>query len=516
MEDVGFQGTGSRFGSRFESGSPILAKQLNDLSTGIQSSLPMPYLGEGTSVSFVPGGSLITSGNLDIPRKGKADQYFNQFKCIVEESPAVGGGTIWTLQIVSGSMIYADEHQAHQVSMTEVWSLSPVDIITGTDPKSIFTNHGGYCVLNTDLGADYGVYLLQTRSQDSEKFVNYLYVADTIDFNYPSTGFVAYGVDGDPPGINLPTTAYSLQVMEIAYISWDAENEVFDLNQELIGSQTLPVVEQIPQFKVDIINQNKDIETAPSWVVRVAKGSVLLAQGDDGCIGHEIIKDIDINCDPIGGLYPDSPWMSDGGYYGSISNDTDYDVWLFRIKTSGGITNSLWVGPHANYTHACPVVLPVNIDPGIDYTAQAIHIAGMEQPYAADVWVINQVIQGSITFPDYAPSTPFFVTKYGVGEWSVSEGTVNNILPDNINDVIPLATDGYVWLEVTFTSPEPTAVDSVLINAGDTIPDDTDSVGYIALAHIIGGESNQLVTGSLWSLRVQYGTTTPKYYFNRI
>lgn len=66
MEDVGFQGTGSRFGSRFESGSPILAKQLNDLATGIQSSLPMPYLGEGTSVSFVPGGSLITSNPADL------------------------------------------------------------------------------------------------------------------------------------------------------------------------------------------------------------------------------------------------------------------------------------------------------------------------------------------------------------------------------------------------------------------------------------------------------------------
>lgn len=66
MEDVGFQGTGSRFGSRFESGSPILAKQLNDLSTGIQSSLPMPYLGEGPSVSFVPGGSLITSNPTDL------------------------------------------------------------------------------------------------------------------------------------------------------------------------------------------------------------------------------------------------------------------------------------------------------------------------------------------------------------------------------------------------------------------------------------------------------------------
>jgi hypothetical protein len=61
MDDVGFNGTGSRFNSRFESGSPILAKQLNDLAAGLQASLPMPYLGDGASVSYTPGGSIITS-----------------------------------------------------------------------------------------------------------------------------------------------------------------------------------------------------------------------------------------------------------------------------------------------------------------------------------------------------------------------------------------------------------------------------------------------------------------------
>lgn len=60
MEDIGFSGSGSRFNSRFEAGSPITAKQLNSLADGIQASLPMPYLGDGVSVSFTPGGSLIT------------------------------------------------------------------------------------------------------------------------------------------------------------------------------------------------------------------------------------------------------------------------------------------------------------------------------------------------------------------------------------------------------------------------------------------------------------------------
>lgn len=60
MNDEGFNGAGSRFNSRFESGSPILAKQLNDLAAGLQASLPMPYLGDGAIVSYTPGGSTIT------------------------------------------------------------------------------------------------------------------------------------------------------------------------------------------------------------------------------------------------------------------------------------------------------------------------------------------------------------------------------------------------------------------------------------------------------------------------
>lgn len=73
MEDIGFNGSGSRFNSRFESGAPITAKQLNNLADGIQASLPIPYLGGGVSVSFTPGGSIITNlgtvktGNITYP-----------------------------------------------------------------------------------------------------------------------------------------------------------------------------------------------------------------------------------------------------------------------------------------------------------------------------------------------------------------------------------------------------------------------------------------------------------------
>ena len=66
ISDLGFSGSGSRFNARFGSGEPILAKQLNDLATGIQNGLAMPYLGEGQSISFTSGGTIITP--LDKPQ----------------------------------------------------------------------------------------------------------------------------------------------------------------------------------------------------------------------------------------------------------------------------------------------------------------------------------------------------------------------------------------------------------------------------------------------------------------
>jgi len=67
MNDSGFNGTGSRFNSRFEAGSPIYAKQLNDLAAGVQAALPQPYVGYGPSVSYTPGGGIIAGYMEDTP-----------------------------------------------------------------------------------------------------------------------------------------------------------------------------------------------------------------------------------------------------------------------------------------------------------------------------------------------------------------------------------------------------------------------------------------------------------------
>jgi len=156
MNDQGFQGTGSRFSSRFESGSPILAKQLNDLASGIQASLPMPYLGDGTSVSYLPGGSVITSN----PNTSFSSSGIVQFQVNLFSQPASsGGGTDWYVQIAKGIVI-TDILLGNSVSgsngtlndtgvKTGEFEIDKVAVYPtgsnndGTDTSSVWCNAGG-------------------------------------------------------------------------------------------------------------------------------------------------------------------------------------------------------------------------------------------------------------------------------------------------------------------------------------------------------------------------------------
>lgn len=105
MEDLGFNGSGSRFNSRFEAGSPIQAKQLNDLAAGIQASLPMPYLGEGPSVSFTPGGSVITDDRTRLEQTAPAATIVQQF-----QMRTVSVDEIARLQIAKGTVSFTQSN----------------------------------------------------------------------------------------------------------------------------------------------------------------------------------------------------------------------------------------------------------------------------------------------------------------------------------------------------------------------------------------------------------------------
>jgi hypothetical protein len=531
VNDEGFNGSGSRFNSRFEAGSPILAKQLNDLAAGLQASLPMPFLGDGQIVSYTPGGSLITQTDNDLGKNvNSAYEYLNQFHCQVEKV-----NTVWRLKIVNGTLIFGNEHQSDQEAMTDVAAGSPLNIVTGTDENSMWMNSDGYVEL-PGPAADCGVYLLQVQSNDSKKFINYVYACKDADFEFPSTGRVVYGAD-IPPGLDLPTTDWTLQVIQIAKITYTIETTSYSVEQLVIGSQTLPAIVKPFPFQVDVINVNADVEGSPSWTLRVAKG-VAISSPDpwgDSCINVEWVDVIDPGCSPYTGSYDDSLWTDNAGGIEDLNNSVDYDVYLFRvIETVDGVKEhnyKLWVGESTDYDDTvCPIVLPTAIAPAGDYVAQSIHIAYVSQPTASDVWVIEQITRGPITWPDYGTNCePFKVHRIGPSEtegfsdYEICPGTVNNSVPEHIYDYTWSLEDGvesFFWIEATVGPGTPGEFpDPALLNIGNgsTVPADSDSVAHVTIATVHDdGTIDQFVTGSLWGTRLKLGTRTAQYLWSRI
>lgn len=115
---------------------------------------------------------------------------------------------------------------------------------------------------------------------------------------------------------------------------------------------------------------------------------------------------------------------------------------------------------------------------------------------------------------------PFKVFLSGTSA-TVQTGAVNNSIPTNMGATLSVGTGGYVWVAAGYDAtnkvfPDPT---NLTIAAGATLPTSTTSVAYIALAQIVSGTVNQLVTGSLWGDRIQVGsggTASAHYYFARV
>jgi hypothetical protein len=111
---------------------------------------------------------------------------------------------------------------------------------------------------------------------------------------------------------------------------------------------------------------------------------------------------------------------------------------------------------------------------------------------------------------------PFHVRKVVTGEvitFTVCTGMVNNIIPSNM-DVSIGSGAGYVYISCS-VSGENYPVD-VTIGSGGSIPADTDSNSYIAIAQIVDENSEQLVSSSLWTERFKCGGDPAKYWWSNV
>ena len=268
MDDIGFQGGGSRFNTRFEAGSPIYASQLNALSGAVQVALPMPSLGDGASVSFTPGGSLISSVSTD------GDNTPQGFKVVVGKSEGV-----WNVQVAKGvcmgrfggSSYYTfsvDDFRQYDVKGFAVYPTG--SLTAGTVASSPWASDGGFVnIANAADGGsdDWGVYLVQNNNSNSSlspwlavmalgsdaetksqanlgvgtdlQIWNQGWTRRAItvdDFPNPPINFNASSLYGSP----IPFPYLKARRVTLATLKWNGTTSSWDVTQEAIGAITIP------------------------------------------------------------------------------------------------------------------------------------------------------------------------------------------------------------------------------------------------------------------------------------
>jgi hypothetical protein len=132
------------------------------------------------------------------------------------------------------------------------------------------------------------------------------------------------------------------------------------------------------------------------------------------------------------------------------------------------------------------------------------------------------IVAGCTDEPSPDMDHPFKVIYEGESEedgdtYRIISGTVNNLVPQNIDVTLGVTGVCQVWIQVPFvTSIFPADNADFKWEIGPTMPDDTDDFGYVRIAEVNGSEVTQFITGSLWGDRIKLGSATATYYYARI
>jgi hypothetical protein len=237
MDDIGFIGSGSRFNPRFGSGDQVTAKQLNDVAVGTQTGLPMQYVGDGPSVSFTSGGTIITSLQTD------SSIGYKPFDVVVSKVE-----TEYRLQMVQGVCPafvirgFADESPDGAMTMIQniyAPNIYPTDSrVIGTNPESIFLDNGGYLKLEPNNDYMLFLFLLQPAQVDTPQEFQAIQLVlskiasgqpNSIIDNLQSKSF--FSIDFTGQSFNLDYSQTWCIRDNIAQFVWDEEGKRFVVYQ---------------------------------------------------------------------------------------------------------------------------------------------------------------------------------------------------------------------------------------------------------------------------------------------
>jgi hypothetical protein len=152
-----------------------------------------------------------------------------------------------------------------------------------------------------------------------------------------------------------------------------------------------------------------------------------------------------------------------------------------------------------------------------DVTWEGVNTMGGETEINPDFTMAGSC-SNSCDFPFQVKRQSYVAEEYA--EFTICTGMVNNVIPSNMEDTFTLL-NGYIYLEVAYDSENrafPGGVTISKIEDGE-VPDSTKDVSHVAIARIVDGVAEQLITGSLWGDRIQVGageTEKAFYYYAQV
>ena len=529
MEDQGFNGSGSRFNSRFEAGAPIQAKQLNDLAAGVQSALPMPYLGEGPSVSFTPGGAVIADNRPAIEQPKPAASIVQQFQMRIisvegSERLQIAKGTVSFTQsnmprVRQGA--HSDQRQGW-ISKVALYG-SGVTVTPGQgDPLWMdgngyysFSNAGTYYVTiskfditsefdDSDsalLNAEAPWISIVPAGDDIEniifsetgpsEYVNKTNVQKMVGYDAMSTGLSGDWGNCHTTWFNPVKWGYALKLIGIVTVTNTVgQGFSISIDQHIVG----PIDLQIPVLfnGTTLCNQDDLTETndpyninknfTPKWGLMVNSdtldGMNSLAEANDDWY-QEFVGPADWTSSNYDYKLPGSCAAQDDGevcihpfytYPRILKPSPDPAFWLYRANVCGGMVNNL---------------IPWNKD---------------------GLLATKQKLPTSIDFLPYLGTVNVYI-RLGTEAY------------ESNNPVFPVTddTDDYYPCLVQYPANTPEEIEQ--------LPVDTAEYCYILMcvARNIGDPENftidQMVSGSLWVDRIQVGvgeSSKAFYYWARV
>jgi hypothetical protein len=416
MDDVGFQGTGSRFNTRFGSGEDIYASQLNGLASGIQSALGMPYLGAGQSVSFVPGGNLITgpspveqgiSTAIDIKFGGYINHYQIQVGTLFLGAVLVPTPT---LKVAKGGNVWRPENSecTEQLWASQMLAEDGITVVPGADPTSVWASSDGYIVMFP--GVTYYPYAYHVETEFASFFYIYISTSPALTVACPNTL---------PDGIPEPETPYKVHGILLGSATYTLP--FFPVVQQfVVGSITWPnlpgglTAEYVNHWEAKY--ESIIIDDVANDIVRVGKGgNVWNPSTTSDQNPHEKRADVivsDGSVVVVTGTDGDSPWASSNGYIMPYANANTY-IYAFKVTYNNGNTSDFHIYasvaddllPAGGGATDLPAGLEPAPAPAGEYTVEGVRVADI-------IWVgdgegknfrIEQRVVGSITWPAYVP-----------------------------------------------------------------------------------------------------------------